>query len=294
MKHLSLAVLILTVLSAVGCSGGNAKYMTEERLERGLVIILPGIEGESEANHNIRRGLLSAGIYHAMPIHSWGRPIPIAGMLLNQVDFIGNRIAGQSISDMIVKYQNEYPGRPVFIVGHSGGGGVAVFAAEGMPKDRQVDGLVLLSASISKGYDLTKALSRCKHGIVNFYNRGDVGLLGVATTLLSNVDGGKGPSAGLDGFNTPKAGDGAKKRVAYSKLYQISVTDSGGTAHFSTTRVNFIASYIAPWISSSWPATGTRVISYDSSEGLKINPAIFFRSDLSQPAPRKGLAGVFR
>ncbi len=294
MKYLLLTAVVLAGLSAVGCNGENAKYMTEERLERGLVIILPGIEGESEANHNIRRGLISAGVYQAMPIHNWGRPIPVIGMAINQVDFLGNRIAGQGISDMIVKYQDEYPGRPVFIVGHSGGGGVAVFAAEGLPEGRQVDGLILLSASISRGYDLTKALSHCKNGIVNFYNKSDGGLLAVGTTILSNVDGGKGPSAGLDGFDVPDENDGAKKRVAYSKLYQIQVTDRGGNAHFSTTKVNFVATYVSPWISSSWPATGTSVISYNSQKGLDVNPATFIRPDLSGPATRKGLAVAFR
>ncbi|MCK4602784.1 MAG: hypothetical protein KAU28_09980, partial [Phycisphaerae bacterium] len=88
-----MAVLIAASLSAAGCNG-NVKFMTEDRLEGGLVIILPGIEGESELNRNIRRGLVSAGVYRAMPIHSWGRPVPLAGMLLNQIDFIGNRIAG--------------------------------------------------------------------------------------------------------------------------------------------------------------------------------------------------------
>ncbi len=255
-----MAVLIAASLSAAGCNG-NVKFMTEDRLEGGLVIILPGIEGESELNRNIRRGLVSAGVYRAMPIHSWGRPVPLAGMLLNQIDFIGNRIAGASIAKMIVDYKHKYAGRKVYVIGHSGGGGVAVFVAEGMPKGRQLDGLVLLSASISRSYDLTKALNRCRNGIVNFYNRDDTMLLGVGTILAGNVDGSRGPSAGLSGFKKT-AGDNAVKKFAYSKLYQINVTGSSGDPHTGTTRVSFVSANVAPWVLSSWPATSTDTLAY--------------------------------
>lgn len=231
--------------------------MTEDRLANGLVIILPGIEGESYLNQNIRKGLLRGGVFRAMPIYAWGRPIPLAGVLLNQLDFIGNRLEGAKIARMIVKYQDEHPGRPVCLVGHSGGGGVAVFAAEGLPSDRQIDGLVLLSASINSAYDLTKALSRCKNGIVNFYNKSDTALLGVGTLVIGNVDGTHGPSAGLGGFAWSRSSDSDDKRSAYRKLYQVQVTrrmTSGGDPHASTTRRKFVSNYIVPWVlAPDWP-----------------------------------------
>ena len=175
-------------------------------------------------------------------------------MLLNQMDFLGNRLAGLRIAKMIEQYQDDHPGAPVYIVGHSGGGGVAVFAAEGMSEGRQVDGLVLLSASIWAGYDLTKALGRCRNGIVNFYNKSDVGLLAIGTTITSNVDGMRGPSAGLNGFDAAKI----DKTGVYSKLYQVRMTAgmTGGDApHAAATRPGFVSLYVAPWVSDgSWPA----------------------------------------
>ena len=119
---------------------------------------------------------------------------------------------------------------------------------------------VLLSASIWHQYDLTKALSRCKNGIVNFYNTDDGALLGLATTLLGNVGGAHGPSAGLSGFNMPNSSAGDDKQLAYQKLHQVSMTDtmtSGVTPHFAATRPHFVATYIVPWISgNNWPADG--------------------------------------
>jgi len=258
MARSCLSVFICSLSLMAGCGEGNARFTTPDRLANGLVVVLPGIEGESELNHNIRRGLEMAGLNRALPIYSWGRPIPGVGMILNQMDFVGNRLAGVRIAKLIEQYQDEHPGQPVYVVGHSGGGGVAVFTAEGMSPGRQVDGLVLLSASIWAGYDLTKALGRCRQGIANFYNKADVGLLGIGTTLTSNVDGMRGPSAGLIGFDRLKNADPPAKKEAYRKLYQVDIGSRtyGGDPHTAVTRPGFVASNVAPWIAAdSWPAS---------------------------------------
>jgi len=257
MTRFALALFVACLALAAGCgvSGeSNVAFVTPDRMAGGLIVILPGIEGESEYNHDIRRGLVLAGINQAMPIYNWGRPVPGLGMILNQMDFVGNRLAGVRIAKLIENYQDEHPGRPVFLVGHSGGGGVAVFAAEGLSEGRQVDGLVLLSASIWAGYDLTKALGRCRSGIVNFYNPEDVGLLAIGTTVTSNVDGMRGPSAGLNGFDTAKAGAPRDKLAAYAKLYQVTVS-GGGDTHTAVTKPGYVSTCVAPWVVSTfWPA----------------------------------------
>jgi pimeloyl-ACP methyl ester carboxylesterase len=249
-----------------GCADPNAEYLMEERKAKGLVVILPGIEGESELNHNIRRGLVDAGVPCALPIYPWGRPIPIAGILINQMDFIGNRLAGIGIARTIASYQDAHPHSPVYVIGHSGGGGVAVFTAEAladMEGDHRIEGLVLLSASISGDYDLTKAIGRCRQGIVNFYNRGDVAMLAIGTTLAGNVDGGRSPSAGRAGFIKPSDSIMEKRRDVFSKLFQVELTEQmhgGDDPHASTTRPSFVSRYVAPWVvASSWPAGSAEV-----------------------------------
>ncbi|MDP7635942.1 MAG: alpha/beta fold hydrolase [Phycisphaerae bacterium] len=265
MRHLALIALAAAVAFASGCVEDNAAYMTSERMNNGLVVILPGIEGESAANREVRSALDASGVDRALPIWHWGVPIPGAGMIINQIDFGGNRLRAKRIADRIVKYQDEHPGRPVHLVGHSGGGGIAVLAAEQLPEGRKVDGLVLLSASISIAHDVTKALKNCRSGIVNFYNRGDAALLGVGTTILGNVDGRHGPSAGLLGFDPPGASASDETRLTYSKLFQVElsgpmISEDLGGAHFSTTRYGFVLVYVSPWVRNpDWPAdqTGT-------------------------------------
>lgn len=242
-SHRKLLLLMpLLVVASAGCSATNKEFVTPERLDRGLVLILPGIEGEGALSYNIRTGLIKAGVSGALPIYRWGRPVPLAGPILNQMDVIGNRLIAKRIAQYIVDYQDSHPSAPVYIVGHSGGGGIAVFTAEDLPPGRVIDGLVLLSASISKGYDLSKALQHCRKGIVNFYSDKDIGLLGVGTTVFGNVDGVRGPSAGLAGFDK-----------SYSKLIQIpwskemeSAGNYGG--HVDSTNPEFVKEYVAPWI----------------------------------------------
>ena len=242
-------ILAAVGLWLVGCGNVNEEYVVPARLERGLVIILPGIEGEGPLSYSVRQGLLDAGIEAALPIYRWGRPIPLAGPLLNQMDVLGNRLAAERIARMIVDYQDAHPGRPVHLVGHSGGGGVAVFTAEALPADRQVEGLVLLSASISSGYDLSKALAHCRKGIVNFYSKGDVGFLVVGTTVFGNVDGVRGPAAGAVGFEHPRPG-------LYQVGWRADMASSGHLGgHAGTTASAFVKHYVAPWIRSAhWPA----------------------------------------
>ncbi len=235
------ALLLLT-----GCGmNSKSRFMASTRRENGLVIILPGIEGESGFNHNIRRGLVAAGCYRALPIYNWGLPIPGVGLIVNQSS-LGKKAVGKAIAKEIESYQDNYPGRPVYVIGHSGGGGIAVFVAEGMSEGRKLDGLVLLAASISNNYNVGKALAHCENGIVNFHNPGDIGLLGVGTTIIGNVDGGHGPSAGLTGF-----------KVSHPKLFQIRVsrTMAGRSgAHEATTRPHFVSRHVAPWVlTSNWP-----------------------------------------
>jgi pimeloyl-ACP methyl ester carboxylesterase len=150
---------------------------------------------------------------------------------------------------MIVKYQDAHPDLPVYIVGHSGGGGVAVFAAEALPSGHKIDGLVLLSPSLSRGYDLSKALANSRNGLVNFYSRNDVGFLVVGTTVIGNVDGNHGPSAGAVGFSN-----------TFSDLYQVpwseDMASSGNEGgHLDTTVSTFVSQYVAPWVlARGWPA----------------------------------------
>lgn len=249
-----LMVLACLLLCIAGCSG-NSAYNTEELRSRGLVLILPGVEGIGPFNRNIRQGLVDAHVNRAIEIVRWGSPLPLVGMAFNQSDPIGHHLEAERVAKMIVKYQVQYPDRPVYLIGHSGGCGIAVFAAEALartPGSKPLEGMVLLAPSVSANYDLSPALAACRQGILNFYNEDDE-LLHVGTGIMGNMDGGHGASGGRVSFNTE-----IYPQPQYARLYQIRSLGASGAEgnhpHVAVTEPSFVSMYVAPWISStSWP-----------------------------------------
>lgn len=251
------------LLGASGCApyDVNNKYVDQPRADQGLVVILPGIEGESAANQDVREGLYQAGIPYALVIYRWGSPVPgPAGMLANQTDVGRARQQAADIASQIVQYQQKHPGKPIFIIGHSAGGGISVFILEALgqiPGALPVEGAFLLSSSISSDYNLSGALRMVRRGIVNVSNKDDE-LLNSGTATFGNVDGKKGPSAGRTGFFS-----------SYPNVFERAITNAmvaqefgmAGPAHFAATKEQLVQKYAPAWIMSpTWPParTGTR------------------------------------
>lgn len=256
-----LSLCLITVFVA-GCDSKlsfekNNNYVSPERADQGIVFILPGIEGESAANHKVRKGLADANMPYALVIYNWGFPLPGIGLLVNQTDVSGNRRAAAKLAEEIFEYQQQYPDRPVYIIGHSGGGGVAIFTLESLGKlsgAKPVDGVFLLSASLSSNYDLTNALWMTKNGIVNCANPDDTAMLKTGTGIFGNVDGGKGNSCGRVGFSR-----------RWPKVWEIklSARDMGiiSNPHYVFTREDLIAKSAPGWLlSDKWPPANAKYI----------------------------------
>ncbi len=251
----ALAMLPLPVL--VGCGAKydiGTQFTTPQRVDRGIVVILPGIEGESAANRDIRKGLYDAGIPYALVIYRWGALLPgPGGMFINQTNVPRNRQMGQELAEQIAQYQRNHPRRPVFLIGHSAGGGIAVFTLEELANIQgaePIEGAFLLSASISANYPLDSALRMVRRGIVNTYNPDDR-LLKEGTGTFGNVDGGRGDSAGRTGFSR-----------SYPNVYEREITNErvreefgkASAPHFVATKAELIEKYVPAWLlSETWP-----------------------------------------
>jgi len=236
----------------VGCGGpSKSPFTTKPRQEKGMVLLLPGIEGEGPLSYAVRGGLNDAGVKSSLPIYPWGWPIPGVSLLLNQMDFLRARAVAKDVAKYIAKYQDEHPGRPVHIVGHSGGGAIAVFVAEELPDGHKVDGLILLSPSISAGYNLTDALAKTRKGIVNYWSPGDIALLVLGTTLLGNLDGIHGPAAGAMGFTNSKNATAPGGKLYQGKWSQAMSASGHRGGHMDTASSGFVAAWVAPWIKAA-------------------------------------------
>jgi len=250
-RTLLLAALILAGVFAGGCQEDH--YADELNAESGLVVILPGIQGIDEHSYAVSGGLRSGGVRRALVLQRWGKDMPAVGMLINQVDKVGIRFEAMKIAGKIIDYQKEFPDRPVHILGHSGGGALAVFIAESLADQgfngaRPIEGLVLLSPSISPIYNLDKALSICNAGILHCYNPEDVAILGGGTTMFGNLDGVPGPAAGLNGFRELDDFDPTDEIATYGgRLTQIQVPNYGDP-HFASVQMSFIRRKPSQWI----------------------------------------------
>lgn len=254
MRGHAVVVALALLLPTAGCGPGLSKYRTPERMEHGYIIVLPGIEGRSVFNANIVKGLADGGVPSAIEIYDWtaGGPFLLA-VNLRALD--RNKRQARKIADKIIDYQECYPGRPVHLIGHSGGGGVAVLAVEALPPTRQISGAILLAPALSPTYDLSRALRRSGAGFWNFYSPYDVGFLRAGTTLFGNIDGEHSASAGAVAFTPPWGLSAEDRRLYRSKLHQQRYTyamsasgHNGG--HFGWANPDFVREWLAPLIES--------------------------------------------
>jgi len=279
------AVSILGLSLLVGC-GVSQPYVTSARLERGLLIVLPGIEGRSPVNKAICRGLDAGGVDWAIELYDWTSPL---GPLYNLRAEARNREMASRIANRVVRYQLSYPDRPVVLVGQSGGGAMAVWVAEAMPPAHTIDGLITLAATLSPQYMLDGALIKTRRGIVSFYSPSDWLLLGVGTAISGTMDGEHTASAGRTGFKTPAAG---LRRELYRKLLEVAwredMARTGYTGgHLSSGQEKFIAAYVAPFVlSEQWNIELIdRVPKREQAETAPSEPPLIKRQPQPTSAP---------
>ncbi|NLF29725.1 MAG: alpha/beta hydrolase [Planctomycetes bacterium] len=248
--------IILAGLALAGVLGGCAgkPYVTGERLDRGLVLVFTGIEGRSPLNTAICDGLAAGDVPYAIEPVDWTVPgVALYNLRAEQ----RNRRQARKMARRIEDYRRRYPARPVVLVGHSGGGAMAVWTAEALEEGAKVDGLILLAAALSPDYPLAEAVSRSRRGIVNFHSDSDVLFLGAGTILAGTMDGQHTSSAGRVGFNLPSDGDAS---AWTARVYQIPHRPEMSAAghwggHTSVVAADFVSRYVAPLVRApQWDA----------------------------------------
>ena len=173
-------------------------------------------------------GLVVGGVNGAMRLYDWGMPFP-GGFLANLTRVDRNRKRAAELACQIMAYQDCYPGRPVHLLAQSGGAGIAVWAAEALPADHMIDGIVILGGALSPQYDLRKALARCRKGILNSHSHKDWLILGWGTRIFGTTDRQFCDACGRVGFQVPQ-NISTEDRKLYRKLHQIPWTpDMGDT-----------------------------------------------------------------
>ncbi|MBL8880127.1 MAG: hypothetical protein JNG88_13495 [Phycisphaerales bacterium] len=212
----SLAPLVITLSAILAALAGcwRPPTPTPQQLDHGLIVLFPGIEGGPWQVEGPTRAFRAAGVKSAIIAHDWKR---FARTLANLIDYENNRKAAGRRAAEITKYALDHPGRPIDLVGYSGGGGLAIFVVEALPDDPRVRvrNVVLAQAAISPGYDLRPALRHMDGVIVNLYSRLDKAVLGLGTELFGTMDRVHSRSVGEIGFDIDRAApdDALRARV---------------------------------------------------------------------------------
>ncbi len=202
-------------------------------------------------------GLRAGAPASAVEIYDWTTGLP--PLLLVHLRYLDrNRHQAEIVASKIVAYQDQYPGRPVHLIGHSAGAGIALMAVEALPEGRQVSSITLLAAAVSPRYDLRPALARTERGIWNYSSLGDVAFLMAATTVCGTVDGVHGPAAGAIGFRLPRDATPGEQALYAQKLherpYQLRMlADLNWGGHFGGTTAWFASHELALVMQESEP-----------------------------------------
>jgi len=227
----------------------SPELRTPDRLDRGLVIVLPGIEGRSYLNRSIMRGLVWGGVPQAIETYDWtfGAPWQLWSLRSRR------RHTEQAtlLAAKIAAYQNEFPGRPVHLVGHSGGGAMIAYALETLEAGRKITGGIMLVPALPPSYSMQLAVSRTERGIWNFCTHGDVLFLGLGTLVCGTTEGLHCVAAGNVGFSAQviQAAGQSENAALRNVPYQWNMLKTGHWGgHLSVAAPRFIAKYVAPLI----------------------------------------------
>ncbi len=244
--------LLITAMLAIlpaGCP--RVPKATLDQQDVAMVYVLPGIEGRSVYNANIAKGLVRGGFEGAVEIYDWTTRAGPFGWLLHLAYHKRNRIKAIELARRIAHYEHAHPNRPVFLIAHSGGADVALMAAENLPVDVAIDGIILLAGAVSRDHNLTAAMEHTQRGIWNYYSTRDVGFLMIGTTVFGTSDRRFRPSAGALGFKTPPDLSPRAAELYEHKLFQVPYSsDMSKTGHYGGhtgwARPKFVAKYLAP------------------------------------------------
>ncbi len=252
-RQSSLWCKVLGVLLLVtGITGCQREVMQHERIPlpaaqpEPYVLHLPGIGGYLPVDRNLMRGLREGGVRGIITHYDWTGGNPGLRALYDDAN---KQKQVDKVVAMLVEVHRVDPQRPIYLIGHSGGAGIAVWALERLPPEVQVQRLILLAPALSRGYNLERALQRVKERAYVFVSQHDPVL--AATRVTGTIDGVRVESAGRVGFDLPP-----DPPEGYDKLVQIPYQDAWMELghigdHIGMMEPAFAAAVLAPLITES-------------------------------------------
>ncbi len=234
-----------------------------ERRSQGLAIVLPGVEGRGPLNWSVAQGLADSGFAGAIEVFDWTTGAwPLFPYHLRA--YGRNRRIAARLAQRFSQYQDEFPDRPTFLIGHSGGGALTAWTLEALPAGRTLTACAMLGPALPATYPLQIALARVERVLWNFWTPLDVFFLGIGTIACGNLDGRHAPSGGFVRFSLQRSCTPAERQLYDERLRQHCFRPSmikqghfGG--HMGWVNRLFVAEEVAPRLFKTEKATGCRL-----------------------------------
>jgi pimeloyl-ACP methyl ester carboxylesterase len=155
---------------------------------------------------------------------------------------------GRELAGVVLAQKQARPDLPVSLVGHSAGCYVVLLAAEQLPPDT-LERIVLMSPSVSSGYDVRPAMRSARNGMDVFYSRNDRVWLGAFTAIAGTSDDSQQTRpAGRFGFE-PKVLPGEEGLYAKLRQYEWNETlDQTGHdgGHYGAYQPGHLRKFVLP------------------------------------------------
>ena len=182
------------------------------------LVHLPGIAGDTAFDRWWMGALKDGGAADRVELYDWTCHDPWIHALQA---YNRNHQQARRVADLIAARVRADPRGEVVLTAESGGAGIAVWALEELPKDVQVQSLLLMAPALSPNYDLTGALRHVRGKAYAFTSGGDVFMLGAGTRLFGTMDGKRTEAAGLVGFHQPATADDCQYRKLVEMKYDL-------------------------------------------------------------------------
>jgi pimeloyl-ACP methyl ester carboxylesterase len=175
---------------------GSEHALLPQQVE-GRLLILPGV-----GNTRFHLAGFVAAAQTQLPrfevdVRPWGTPfLTIHNLRAHE----RNAETAAAIAAEIAEWRRANPDAPFYLVGYSGGGGMATLVTAALPDDLGIDRLVLVAPAISPGYPLAdKVLPHVHEYVVNYASERDL-QVGWGTRTFGTIDRKNTDSAGAIGF----------------------------------------------------------------------------------------------
>ncbi len=133
----------------------------------------------------------------AVEVRTWGEPFMT---IRNLRAYERNVATAASIAAEIADWRRAHPDAPFYLVGYSGGGGMATLVTAALPADISIDRLVLVAPAIAPDYPIaTAVVPHVREFVANYASERDL-QVGWGTRTFGTIDRKHTVSAGAIGF----------------------------------------------------------------------------------------------